>query len=113
MGKGPRRECASSERDRSEVQQRRSNVKNISREEKNTLHLTILGCRSSYLDFGLTMEKYFQTLDNVGRLFHVEQSKTVDKKELKVLRRALDGQWNAGPEANYIIREWKKERGYE
>ena len=38
------------------------------------------------------MQKYFQTLDNVGRLFHVEQSKTVDKKGLKVLRRALDGQ---------------------
>ena len=59
------------------------------------------------------MEKYFDTLDQIYRLFHVKQNQKISNQLLRAMRNALDGQHDAGPEANYIIRTWKQERGYE
>jgi|TARA_A100001515_G_scaffold449_1_gene454 hypothetical protein len=56
------------------------------------------------------MNRYFDTLDFVaGRMPH-DPSSTRGKK---VLRKALTREHDAGPEANYIIRVWKEERGLE
>ena len=56
------------------------------------------------------MNRYFDTLDFVaGRMPH-DPSSTRGKK---ILRQALTREHDAGPEANYIIRVWKEERGLE
>tara|TARA_R100000482_G_C5006731_1_gene93908 strand:+ start:106 stop:285 length:180 start_codon:yes stop_codon:yes gene_type:complete len=59
------------------------------------------------------MDKYLETLDRIYQLFHVKQSGKISPQLLKTMRHALDGEHDAGPEANYIIRVWKQERGYE
>ncbi len=53
------------------------------------------------------MDKYLETLDRM------KQSGKISPQLLKTMRHALDGEHDAGPEANYIIRVWKEERGYE
>ena len=54
------------------------------------------------------MNRYFDTLDFVaGRMPHNPHS----PRGKKVLRQALAREHDAGPEANYIIRMWKEERG--
>ena len=56
------------------------------------------------------MEKYFHTLDvAVARMTH----KIDSEKAKSLFRRLLDTEHQAGPEADYIIRTWKQERGYE
>lgn len=54
------------------------------------------------------MDKYFQTLDTVYRLF---RHKTATEELRDLMREDLDAQHDAGPEANYIIRVWSEERG--
>lgn len=53
------------------------------------------------------MDKYFETLDIAAfRMMH-----TIDSpKATKLFRHVLDVEHDAGPEADYIIRLWKKER---
>ena len=53
------------------------------------------------------MDKYFETLDVAAfRMMH-----DVDSPEAATLfKHVLDSQHDAGPEADYIIRKWKKER---
>ena len=54
------------------------------------------------------MNRYFDTLDFVaGRMPH-DLSSTRGKK---ILRQALAREHDAGPDANYLIRVWKEERG--
>ena len=54
------------------------------------------------------MDKYFASLDVAAfRMMH-----TIDSpKATKLFRHVLDVEHDAGPEADYIIRTWKKERG--
>ena len=54
------------------------------------------------------MDKYFASLDMAAfRMQH-----TIDSpKATKLFRHVLDVEHDAGPEADYIIRMWKKERG--
>ena len=59
------------------------------------------------------MDKYFLTLDRLYAMSHVEQSGRISNQLMKTMRHALDGEHDAGPEANYIIRLWKQERDYE
>ena len=54
------------------------------------------------------MDKYFETLDMAAfRMMHDVDS----PKATKLFRHVLDSQHDAGPEADYIIRMWKKDRG--
>ena len=53
------------------------------------------------------MDKYFETLDMAAfRMMHAVDS----PKATKLFRHVLDTEHDAGPEADYIIRKWKKER---
>ena len=54
------------------------------------------------------MDKYFQTLDMAAFRMMLDVN---SDKAMKLYRHALDSQHDAGPEADYIIRLWKKERG--
>ena len=54
------------------------------------------------------MDKYFQTLDMAAFRMMLEPD---SDKAMKLYRHVLDSQHDAGPEANYIIRVWKEERG--
>lgn len=54
------------------------------------------------------MDKYFETLDMAAfRMMHDVDS----PKATTLFRHVLDSQHDAGPEADYIIRMWKKDRG--
>jgi hypothetical protein len=53
------------------------------------------------------MDKYFQTLDMAAfRMQHMMDS----PKAKRLFKHVLDTEHDAGPEADYIIRMWKKER---
>tara|TARA_R100001129_G_C5254811_1_gene229390 strand:- start:617 stop:799 length:183 start_codon:yes stop_codon:yes gene_type:complete len=53
------------------------------------------------------MDKYFETLDMAAfRMMHDVDS----PKATKLFRHVLDTEHDAGPEADYIIRVWKKAR---
>ena len=54
------------------------------------------------------MDKYFQTLDMAAFRMMLDVN---SDKAMKLYRHVLDSQHDAGPEADYIIRLWKKERG--
>ena len=54
------------------------------------------------------MDNYFQTLDMAAFRMMLDVN---SDKAMKLYRHALDSQHDAGPEADYIIRLWKKERG--
>ena len=54
------------------------------------------------------MDKYFQTLAMAAFRMMLDGN---SDKAMKLYRHALDSQHDAGPEADYIIRLWKKERG--
>ena len=54
------------------------------------------------------MDKYFQTLDMAAFRMMLDVN---SDKAMKLYRHALDSQHDAGPEADYIIRLRKKERG--
>ena len=54
------------------------------------------------------MDKYFQTLDMAA--FRIMLDVNSDKA-MKLYRHVLNSQHDAGPEADYIIRLWKQERG--
>ena len=54
------------------------------------------------------MDKYFQTLDMAAFRMMLDVN---SDKAMKLYRHARDSQHDAGPEADYIIRLWKKERG--
>ena len=54
------------------------------------------------------MDKYFQTLDMAAFRMMLEPN---SDKAMKLYRHVLDSQHDAGPEADYIICLWKKERG--
>ena len=54
------------------------------------------------------MDKYFQTLDMAAFRMMLDVN---SDKAMKLYRHALDSQHDAGPEADYIIRLWKKARG--
>ena len=54
------------------------------------------------------MDKYFQTLDMAAFRMMLEAD---SDKAMKLYRHALNSQHDAGPEADYIIRLWKQERG--
>jgi len=54
------------------------------------------------------MDKYFQTLDMANfRMQHPPNS----EKGMKVFRYVLERHHDAGPEADYIVKQWKKDRG--
>ena len=53
------------------------------------------------------MDKYFETLDVAAfRMQHMIDS----PKAKRLFKHVLDTEHDAGPEADYIIRKWKKER---
>ena len=54
------------------------------------------------------MDKYFETLDATAFRMMFEPD---SDKAMKLYRQALAREHDAGPEANYIIRVWKEERG--
>ena len=54
------------------------------------------------------MDKYFQTLDMAAFRMMLEPD---SEKAMKLYRHVLDRHHDVGPEADYIIRLWKKERG--
>ena len=54
------------------------------------------------------MEKYFQTLDMASFRMMLEAD---SEKAMTLYRHVLNSQHDAGPEADYIIRMWKKDRG--
>ncbi len=54
------------------------------------------------------MDKYFKTLDAAAFRMMLEAD---SKKAMELYRHVLDTEHDAGPEADYIIRLWKKERG--
>jgi hypothetical protein len=54
------------------------------------------------------MDKYFQTLDIAAFRMMLDVN---SDKAMKLYRHVLNSQHDAGPEADYIIRLWKKERG--
>tara|TARA_Y100000361_G_C10902382_1_gene209741 strand:+ start:172 stop:402 length:231 start_codon:yes stop_codon:yes gene_type:complete len=55
------------------------------------------------------MDKYFATLDMA--LLKIKSLDEIDSpKATKLFRHLLDIEHDAGPEAEYIIRLWKKER---
>lgn len=54
------------------------------------------------------MDKYFQTLDMAAFRMMLDVN---SDKAMKLYRHVLDSQHDAGPEADYIIRLWKKKRG--
>ena len=54
------------------------------------------------------MDKYFQTLDMAAFRMMLDVN---SDKAMKLYRHVLDSQHDAEPEADYIIRQWKKERG--
>ena len=54
------------------------------------------------------MDKYFATLDMANFRMMLEAD---SEKAMKLYRHVLNSQHDAGPEADYIIRLWKKERG--
>ena len=54
------------------------------------------------------MDKYFATLDMANFRMMLEPD---SEKAMKLYRHVLNSQHDAGPEADYIIRLWKKERG--
>jgi len=54
------------------------------------------------------VDKYFQTLDMAAFRMMLEAD---SDKAMKLYRHVLNSQHDAGPEADYIIRLWKKERG--
>ena len=54
------------------------------------------------------MDKYFQTLDMAAFRMMLDVN---SDKAMKLYRHVLDSQHDAGPEADYIICLWKKERG--
>ena len=54
------------------------------------------------------MDKYFQTLDLANfRMEHHPNS----EKGMDVFRYVLDRHHDARPEADHIVRQWKKDRG--
>jgi hypothetical protein len=54
------------------------------------------------------VDKYFQTLDAAAFRMMLEAD---SDKAMKLYRHVLDRHHDAGPEADYIIRLWKQERG--
>jgi len=54
------------------------------------------------------MEKYFQTLDMASFRMMLEADSA---KAMKLYKHVLQRQHDAGPESDYIIRMWKKDRG--
>ena len=54
------------------------------------------------------MDKYFATLDLAS--LHMQHAMDSPKAQ-RLFRHVLDLEHDAGPEADYIIRTWKKERG--
>lgn len=54
------------------------------------------------------MEKYFQTLDMAAFRMMLEADSA---KAMKLYKHVLQSQHDAGPESDYIIRMWKKDRG--
>jgi len=54
------------------------------------------------------MEKYFQTLDMASFRMMLEADSA---KAMKLYKHVLQSQHDAGPESDYIIRMWKKDRG--
>ena len=53
------------------------------------------------------MDKYFETLDVAA--FRM-QNMMDSPKAKRLFKHVLDTEHDAGPEADYIIRKWKKER---
>lgn len=56
------------------------------------------------------MESYFETLDWVYGHYH---QKVTGAQLLVLMKTDLDAQHDAGPEAGWIIRCWKEDRGIE
>jgi len=54
------------------------------------------------------MEKYFQTLDMASFRMMLEADSA---KAMKLYKHVLQSEHDAGPESDYIIRMWKKDRG--
>ena len=54
------------------------------------------------------VDKYFATLDLAS--LHMQHAMDSPKAQ-RLFRHVLDLEHDAGPEADYIIRTWKKERG--
>ena len=54
------------------------------------------------------MEKYFQTLDMAAFRMQLQSDSA---KAMKLYKHVLQSEHDAGPESNYIIRMWKKDRG--
>jgi hypothetical protein len=54
------------------------------------------------------MDKYFATLDMANFRMMLEAD---SEKAMKLYRHVLDRHHDVGPEADYIIRLWKQERG--
>ena len=54
------------------------------------------------------MDKYFQTLDMASFRMMLEAD---SDKAMTLYRHVLDRHHDVGPEADYIIRLWKQERG--
>ena len=56
------------------------------------------------------MESYFETLDWVYGHYH---QKVTGAQLVALMKTDLDAQHDAGPEAGWIIRCWKEDRGIE
>ena len=54
------------------------------------------------------MDKYFSSLDMAALRMQLPAN---SKKAMKLYRHVLHNDHDAGPEASYIIRLWKQERG--
>ena len=54
------------------------------------------------------MEKYFQTLDMAAFRMQLQSDSA---KAMKLYKHVLQSEHDAGPESDYIIRMWKKDRG--
>lgn len=54
------------------------------------------------------MDKYFSSLDVAALRMQLPAN---SKKAMKLYRHVLHNEHDAGPEASYIIRLWKQERG--
>ena len=53
------------------------------------------------------MEKYFETISRV--MFHVEHKP--DAEQRRAVKIALAREHDAGPESDYLLREWRKQNG--
>jgi hypothetical protein len=57
------------------------------------------------------MEKYFDLLDRLQWTHGQDGPQPLCDSDLtKIMKLALDSEFDAGPEANYIIRVWRNDR---